>query len=88
MAYHLSAGVQLRKESWGLLFYSQKQHRLFFIKSGEWLFPSHFDGTWTFDGLVDDIALHTGASTDLIEHNLRKSFDNLIKNGMVTYELS
>ena len=88
MAYRLSDGVQLRKESWGLLFYSQKQHRLFFVKSREWLFPFHFDGTWTFDRLVKDIAQRTGNATDLIESNLHKSIDNLLKNGMVTHELS
>ncbi len=87
MGYHLVEFVQVRKESWGLLFYSQNQHRLFFVKSSNWLEPRHFDGTWNFASLVNDIATRTGTAADKVKPTLQKVTDNLVKNGMVVHEL-
>ncbi|MBN1191671.1 MAG: hypothetical protein JXA46_18100 [Dehalococcoidales bacterium] len=88
MAYCLPGDVQLRKESWGLLFYSQNQHRLFFVKSREWLSPFHFDGTWSFDRLAGDIVQRTGASQDQVKETLGRTIEKLLMNGFVIHELS
>ncbi len=85
--FHLARNVQVRKESWGLLFYAQTQHRIFFVKSGDWLYPRYFDGTWTFERLVQDITARTLKADNLIEPTLRKLTDNLLKNGMIVHEL-
>jgi hypothetical protein len=87
MVFRLAENIQVRKESWGLLFYAQTQHRIFFVRSGDWLYPQNFDGTWTFDCLVKDIAGRTEAATNPIERTLRKLTDNLLKNGMIVHEL-
>ena len=87
MACRLAEGVQVRKESWGLLFYSQPRHKLCFVRSGDWLFPRHFDGTWTFERMVDDIAEHTGTPAEIIERSMPKLSGQLATNGVIVNEL-
>jgi hypothetical protein len=70
MVYRLVENVQVRKETWGLLFYSQSHHKACFVKSGDWLNPEHFNGTWTHDGIIKDIAWKTGAPAETIERYL------------------
>jgi putative mycofactocin binding protein MftB len=88
VVYQLADNVQVRKESWGLLFYSQNQHRLFFVKSGDWLYPQHFEGGWSFEKLAADIVSRIRKPADLVGPALQKSIDSLVKNGMVTHGLS
>lgn len=77
----------MRKESWGLLFYSQIIHRLFFIKSEDWLYPRHFDGAWPVEKVIEDIAVRTGKPPEIIEPALVKLLENLVKNGTIEHEL-
>jgi hypothetical protein len=87
MAFQLAKNVQVRKESWGLLFYSQAQHKVYFVKSGDWLHPQDFDGTWTFDSLVCDIAKRWGTSAKVIESSIQKLTAYLVRMGMIINEL-
>ena len=87
MAYRLTENVQVRKESWGLLFYSPAKHKVCFIRSGDWLYPHHFDGSWTPDGLVNDIARRLDNPAKVVEHSLRKLTDYLIDSEMMIDEL-
>jgi hypothetical protein len=63
VTYRLADKVQVRKESWGLLFYRQTPHKMCFVRSGDWLYPSHFDGTWTEESIIDDIVRGGGVPT-------------------------
>ena len=83
IAYRLAEDVQVRKESWGLLFYRQREHKVYFIRSGEWLMPEHFDGTWTLETLVEDINKRTGALVENIETALPKLTERLTANRML-----
>ncbi len=83
MAFRLSRGVQVRKESPGLLFYSQAEHRIFFVASGDWLYPGHFDGTWTFDALVDDVARRGKISTEAVTPPMRTLTTRLVESGVI-----
>jgi len=83
MAYRLAEDVQVRQEAWGLLFYRQAEHKVFFIRSGEWLYPEHFDGTWTLENIIEDIARRTGALVDNIETALPKLTERLTANRML-----
>ena len=83
MACRLAEGVQVRKESWGLLFYSQPRHKLCFVRSNDWLYPRHFDGTWTFERMVDDIAEHTGTPAEIIELSMPKLAGQLAANMVI-----
>lgn len=83
MICRLAEGVQLRKEKWGLLFYSQPRHKLCFVRSGDWLYPRHFDGTWTFERMVDDIANHTGTPAEIIERSIPVMARQLASNRVI-----
>ncbi len=83
MSFRLADNVQVRKESWGLLFYQPSRHKVCFVKSGDWLRPGHFDGTWTFAGIVDDISRRTGAPPENIERSLPRLTDRLTKNQVI-----
>jgi len=87
MTCRLADNVQVRKEGWGLLFYGQTRHKVFFVRSGDWLYPEHFDGTWTLDGIVNDIAERTDTPAEIIERSLPKLTDRLIKNRMIIDEV-
>jgi putative mycofactocin binding protein MftB len=82
-AYRLADDVQVRKEAWGLLFYRQAEHKVYFIRSGEWLNPEHFDGTWTLENITKDIASRTGAPDDSIKTALPKLTERLTANRML-----
>ena len=87
MSLCLASNVQVRKESWGLLFYQQSRHKVCFVRSGGWLYPAHFDGTWTFASIVDDISRRTGAPVEIIERSLPGLTDRLIKNKVIFHEV-
>jgi putative mycofactocin binding protein MftB len=87
MPYRLADSVQVRKESWGLLFYRQTQHKVCFIRSGGWLFPAHFDGTWTLESITDDIAGRAGVPMEIIERSLSKLTERLFKDRVITDEV-
>jgi hypothetical protein len=87
MAYRLAENIQVRKESWGLIFYSQTRHKILFIRSADWLYPRHFDGNWTFANIINESSTRTGIPAKLIENAIRKPIDNLLTNGMVNDKL-
>jgi len=87
MACRLADNVQVRKEGWGLLFYVQTRHKVCFVRSGDWLYPEHFDGTWTLDSIVNDIAGRTDTPAEIIERSLPKLTNHLIKNRVIINEI-
>ncbi len=87
MPCRLADGVQVRKESWGLLFYVNSRHRVFFVKSRDWLYPAHFDGTWSAQSLAADIAARTGTPVDSIERSLPVLTQRLLKNRVIIDEI-
>ena len=87
MTYRLVDSVQVRKESWGLLFYHQTRHKMCFVRSGDWLYPSHFDGTWTDQSLINDIAERTDTPAEIIERSLPKLTKHLASSRMITHEV-
>lgn len=87
MSFRLANNVQLRKESWGLLFYRQALHRVCFVKSGDWLLPAHFEGNWTLEKIINDIARRTGRPVEIIQRSLPRLTDYLIKNRVIIDEI-
>jgi hypothetical protein len=87
MTCRLADNVQVRKEKWGLLFYVPMRHKVCFVRSGNWLFPQHFDGTWSFDSIVNDIAGRTETPAEIIERSLPKLTNHLIKNRVIINEI-
>jgi putative mycofactocin binding protein MftB len=87
MVLRLADGVRVRKESWGLLFYSPPRHKVCFVRSGDWLSPDSLVGEWTVAGLAEDIAARTGAPAEAVERSLEKMTGQLINSRMVVDEL-
>jgi putative mycofactocin binding protein MftB len=87
MLCRLAPGVQVRRESWGLLFYHPARHKLCFVRSGDWLSPAHFSGSWTMEHITEDIAQRTGASLDNINRLLPKLTQRLAKSRMIADEV-
>lgn len=86
MVCRLAKSVQVRKEGWGLLFYSHGEHRVYFVRSGDWLHPQYFDGTWPFDSLVSDIAKRTDTPAEIIERSIQKLTTYLVQSRMIVDE--
>jgi len=87
MPFRLADGVQVRRESWGLLFYRPASHKVCFVRSGDWLSPEWFDGTRTSEGIIDDIAGRTGTPREIIERSLSKLIERLRKSRVIAHEL-
>jgi hypothetical protein len=87
MPLRLGESVQVRRESWGLLFYRMKTHKVCFVKSGDWLRPEYFDGTWDVPAMVADIAGRTGVPFETIERSLPRLASRLIGNQVITDEV-
>jgi hypothetical protein len=87
MAGRLADGVRVRKEEWGLLFYLPSRHRVCFVRSGDWLYPGHFDGVWTTADIVGDITRRTGAPAEMVERSLPRLTARLAASGMVVDEI-
>lgn len=53
--YNLNAGVQVRREVFGLLFYNYKGPRLYFVPSRDLIDPDFFNGRRTVGDLIEKI---------------------------------
>jgi len=55
--YRLAQGTQVREEDFGLLFYTMKGPRLFFLKCGRLLAPGFFRGEASLERWMGDRTL-------------------------------
>ena len=60
MRYKLAAGVQVREESFGLLFYNYRGPRLYFVPSKDLIDVDFFNGWQSFSGLIASICKRRG----------------------------
>lgn len=86
MTCRLANHVQVRKESWGLLFYSSSKHKLRFVRSGELLYPRYFDGTWTPEQMVDDAAARQSKPVITLQPSFRKIVKYLVDSELIIDE--
>jgi putative mycofactocin binding protein MftB len=54
-AIALCHGVQVRPEKFGLLFYSYRGPRLYFVPTRDFLQDGYFDGSQSADSMIDSI---------------------------------
>jgi putative mycofactocin binding protein MftB len=83
MVYRLAEGVQVRKEGWGLLFYSQGKSKIYFVKSGDRLHPLSYDGTFQPDSLE---YRPTNSLDILSEHPAQRLISQLVERGLIVNE--
>jgi putative mycofactocin binding protein MftB len=86
MIYRLAKGVQVRKEDWGLLFYSQAKSKIYFVKSGNRLLPVYSDGRFQPDSLFFEETEDTVTSAQVIEHSVPKLISHLMERGIIVNE--
>ncbi len=83
MVLQLAPLVQVRKENWGLLFYSQARHKVTFVKSGELIQPQYFDPGWDIDSILKDIGQRTGKDRSALAKEVERLVDQLLKSKVV-----
>lgn len=83
----MADNIQVRRESWGLLFYRQAEHKVCFVRSADWLCPAHLDGTWTLKSIIHDVSRRTGAPREIIERSLSVLTGHLARNQVIINEI-
>jgi putative mycofactocin binding protein MftB len=84
--YRLAPGTQVRQEDFGLLFYTMKGPRLYFLSSGPWLSPDFFDGAHP---LFEQMARHSPAigrkaeSLHSVGRSLGRQLARLCEKGVI-----
>lgn len=76
--YRLAQGTQVREEDFGLLFYTMKGPRLFFLKCGCLLAPGFFRGEVSLEWWMGDRRM-SGNERSGLEHSLA----SLEKKGVI-----
>ncbi len=79
--YALAPGTQVREEDFGLLFYTMKGPRLYFLSSGRLLAPSFFEGKLSLDQWTG-----TNRTETAPEHRMQKMakvLGRLAKKGVI-----
>jgi putative mycofactocin binding protein MftB len=77
--YRLAAGVQVRAEKRGLLFYQRKGPRLYFISSAEWLAPEYFSSGQRLDDWLYSHAVYDPN----VQASLSDVLFNLVEKGVL-----
>ena len=80
--YQLAEGTQVREEDFGLLFYTQKGPRLYFLPSGELLPTAFFDGLDTLDQCLEGLRGTTNATTGRVR-SLKTALHDLCEKGVI-----
>lgn len=80
--YKLAPGSQVRKEDFGLLFYTMAGPRLYFLSCGELLGSGFFNGELT---LETEMRQNTGGNSvpNTVLQNLKDSLKQLHEKGVI-----
>jgi putative mycofactocin binding protein MftB len=80
--YVLNTGTQVRRESFGLLFYTMAGPRLYFLPSGEILEESFFEGNHSLDDWISQKRTTEPVSRQKIT-SLEKALTQLKEKGVI-----
>lgn len=80
--YKLAPGTQVREEDFGLLFYTMKGPRLYFINSGDLIQADFFVGVMPLEQWVMKHAGQDAVTTKAVSE-LRKSLSRLSEKGVI-----
>lgn len=83
LAYWLAAGVQVRKEKFGLLFYDYRGPRLYFLPTGDLIGDDFFSSGQTVGRLVKDIQARGSLPSPQLEEYLQQVLDKLSAKGLI-----
>lgn len=85
--YRLCKGVQVRSETFGLLFYNYVGPKIYFVPSKDLVDERFFSGAQSFSDLIHAVKTRKGWSEKHTEQQLLALFRQLEKIGLV-YEQS
>ncbi|CAB5110086.1 hypothetical protein D3OALGA1CA_4489 [Olavius algarvensis associated proteobacterium Delta 3] len=81
--YTLKNGVQVRRETFGLLFYDYRGPRLYFVPTKDLIEDDFFQGRRSLAELVGDIQERQGWPTDWIEERLDQILTTLERKDLI-----
>ncbi len=81
--YRLAAGVQVRNEVFGLLFYDYRGPRLYFVPSRNLMTESFFEGRLSVGDLLDQLADKMPWPRGQLEDQLGKVLTTLEGKGLI-----
>lgn len=81
--YRLEAGVQVRNEVFGLLFYNYRGPRLYFVPSKDFLADTFFKGNESVAQLLDRLCEQMPWPREQIQNQLERTLDTLEHKGLI-----
>ena len=83
MRYKPSAGVQVRAEKFGLLFYNYRGPRLYFVPSKDLIDADFFSGRQTVSGLIKSICARKGWTRAEVGERIWQILAKLENKGLI-----
>jgi putative mycofactocin binding protein MftB len=86
--YRLQKGVRVRKENFGLLFYSRNGPKLTFVHTGPWIHPDFFSGHFTIKEWLNSKRLcDSGENPPGLETKISRALSRLADKGLIVETL-
>jgi putative mycofactocin binding protein MftB len=83
MGYKVASGVQVREETFGLLFYNYQGPRLYFVPSKDLIPDVFFHGRQSVSELVESICSHNGWSRAGVQDRILQILEMLEERGLI-----
>ena len=83
MTYKLADGVQVREETFGLLFYNYRGPRLYFVPSKDLIDADFFNGQQSVSGLITSICTRKVWARAQVEERITQILAKLEDRGLV-----
>jgi putative mycofactocin binding protein MftB len=82
-SYHLREGVQVRKETFGLLFYDYRGPRLYFVPTKNLIGNDFFNGSQSAEGLIESIHTRQRQSRQASQQWVMQVLTELAQKGLI-----
>jgi len=83
MGYKSAEGVQVREETFGLLFYNYRGPRLYFVPSKDLIDVDFFDGRQSVSGLIASICARKGWTRTQVGEKITQVLTKLEDKGLI-----
>ena len=83
MRYRPAEGVQVREETFGLLFYDYRGPRLYFVPSKDLIDVGFFTGRQSVSGLIASICARKECTKELVEERITQVLAKLEDKGLI-----
>jgi len=83
MSFKPADGVQVREETFGLLFYDYRGPRLYFVPSKDLIDVGFFTGRQSVSGLIASICARKGCTKALVEERITQVLAKLEDKGLI-----